>query len=221
MKLSKYEKLVKNEGYCNVVHVAGSGIWLGTQSAIYRATELPDMEGEDQVRTVLDLTEKAWGKIYMKETDTESIRNVFGMNLSEFMDGERKTEKIKVVAAYRGHWAAALRCEGDGEIIFYDESLTGHIAQEIKDSEYIVYTVRKTASGQHYVIVHDGFDVLAAIMPMQVVTQEFLADLSEFQALCTEQYYREKDRADAAAALTDAEEQEAEQIGMEDVQDGE
>ena len=46
MKLSKYAKLVKNEGYCNVVHVAGSGIWLGTQSAIYRATELPDMEGE-------------------------------------------------------------------------------------------------------------------------------------------------------------------------------
>lgn len=221
MKLSKYVKLVKNEGYCNVVHVAGSGIWLGTRSAIFRATELPDLEGEDQVRTVLDMTEKAWKKVYMKENYAESVKDIFGMNLAEFEEGEQKTEKIKVLAAYRGYWVTALRCEGDGEIIFYNESLTGPIAQEIKDSEYIVYTVRKTTSGQRYVVVHDGFDVLAAIMPMQVVTQEFLADLAEFQALCTEQYYREKDRADAAAALADAEEQEAEQIGMEDVQDGE
>ena len=199
MKLSKYVKLVKNEGYCNVVHVAGSGIWRGTRSAIFRATELPDMEGEDQVRTVLDMTEKAWEKVYLKEN---------------------YAEKVKVLAAYRGYWVTALRCEGDGEIIFYNESLTGPIAQEIKDSEYIVYTVRKTTSGQRYVVVHDGFDVLAAIMPIQVVTKEFLADLSEFQAICTEQYYREKDRADAAAALADAEEQEAEQIGMEDVEKG-
>ena len=88
-----------------------------------------------------------------------------------------------------------------------------------KNGDYITYTVRKTSAGQRYVVVHNGFDVLAAIMPMQIVTQEYLADLSEFQALCTEQYYREKDRADAAAALADAEEQEAEQIGMEDVQE--
>lgn len=75
MKLSKYVKLVKNEGYCNVVHVAGSGIWLGTRSAIFRATELPDLEGEDQVRTVLDMTEKAWEKVYMKENYAESVKD--------------------------------------------------------------------------------------------------------------------------------------------------
>lgn len=219
MKLSKYVKLVKSCGYCAVIHVAGSGIWLGTPNAVYRATELPEMEGEDQVRTVLDMTEKAWEKVYLKESWAESIRNIFGMNLAEFEEGEQKTERLKVLAVHKGVWATGLRCANDGEIIFYNEALTAPLSEEIKNSEYITYTVRKTSEGQRYVVVHNGFDVLAAIMPMQIVTQEYLADLAEFQALCTEQYYREKDRADAAAALADAEEQEAEQIGMEDVQD--
>lgn len=39
MKLSKYVKLVKGGGYCMVAHVEDSGIWLGTGSAIFRATE--------------------------------------------------------------------------------------------------------------------------------------------------------------------------------------
>lgn len=40
MKLSKFANLVKNGGRCAVLHVAGSGIWLSTGTAIYRATEL-------------------------------------------------------------------------------------------------------------------------------------------------------------------------------------
>ena len=64
MKLSKYVKLVKGGGYCMVAHVEDSGIWLGTRSAIFRATELPDMVGEEQVRTVLDMPEKAWEPLH-------------------------------------------------------------------------------------------------------------------------------------------------------------
>lgn len=222
MKLSKYVKLVKSCGYCAVIHVAGSGIWLGTPNAVFWATELPEMEGEDQVRTVLDMTEKAWEKVYLKESYAESIRNIFGMNLSEFEEGEQKTEKIKVLAVHKGVWATGLRCANDGEIIFYNEALTAPFAEEIKNGEYITYTVRKTSTGQRYVVLHNGFDVLAAIMPMQIVTQEYLADLAEFQALCTEQYYREQQRAEAAAALAELEaapKEEVEQIGMEDSTD--
>lgn len=67
MKLSKFANLVKNGGRCAVLHVAGSGIWLSTGTAIYRATELPDMEGSEQVRTVLDMTADAWKKVYLTE----------------------------------------------------------------------------------------------------------------------------------------------------------
>ena len=72
MKLSKFANLVKNGGRCTVLHVAGSGIWLSTGTAIYRATELPDMEGSEQVRTVLDMTADAWKKVYLTEDWPES-----------------------------------------------------------------------------------------------------------------------------------------------------
>ena len=38
MKLSKYAKLVKEGGYCSVIHAEDSGIWLGTRAALFRAT---------------------------------------------------------------------------------------------------------------------------------------------------------------------------------------
>lgn len=214
MKLSKYVRLVKDGGYCIVAHVAGSGIWLGTRTAIYKATELPDMAGEDQVRTVLDVPEKEWEKVYLKEEYHDSINNIFGMNLASYEEGEQDTEKINMMALPHGLRASCRRCMDDGELIFYDERLLAPLAEQIKDSDYITYTARKTASGLRYLVVHDGFAVLAAIMPMKVVSDGFLADLSEFQAICTEQFYREKQRA--AEATEQSGEPEAEQIGMEE-----
>lgn len=76
MKLSKFANLVKNGGRCAVLHVAGSGIWLSTGTAIYRATELPDMEGSEQVRTVLDMTADAWKKVYLTEDWPESVSKI-------------------------------------------------------------------------------------------------------------------------------------------------
>lgn len=107
----------------------------------------------------------------------------------------------------------------DGELIFYREAMLSPLAEQIKESDYIRYTVRKMESGQRYLVVHDGFEVLAAIMPVRIVTEKYLADLSEFQALCTEQFYRERARGELAAQET--EEPDAEQIGMEDTPENE
>ena len=60
MKISKFVKLVKDTGRCIVADVAGDGIWLGNGHALYRATGLPRMESSEQVRTVLDVPEKAF-----------------------------------------------------------------------------------------------------------------------------------------------------------------
>lgn len=192
MKLSKHVKLVKGGGYCMVAHVEDSGIWLGTRSAIFRATELPDMVGEERVRTVLDMPEKAWEKVHFDERWEGTVKSIFGMNLSDYADGEQDTEKLKVMAAPDGLWCDCRRSMDDGELIFYREAMLSPLAEQIKESDYIRYTVRKMESGQRYLVVHDGFEVLAAIMPVRIVTEKYLADLSEFQALCTEQFYRER-----------------------------
>ena len=192
MKLSKFANLVKNGGRCAVLHVAGSGIWLSTGTAIYRATELPDMEGSEQVRTVLDMTADAWKKVYLTEDWP---------------------------AAPNGLWCSACRCKVDGELIFYNEAYLAPLAEEIKKSEYIYYTARQTQTGQRYLVVHDGMDVLAAIMPMNILKEEYINDLAEFQALCMEQFYKDKERREAVIEEAEDDAEDAGQIGMEDVQE--
>ena len=67
-------------------------------------------------------------------------------------------------------------------------------------------------------MVHDGMDGLAAIMPMNLLKEEYINDFAEFQALCMEQFYKDKERREAV--IEEAEE-DAGQIGMEGVEDGE
>lgn len=219
MKISKFVKLVKNTGHCIVAEVEGSGIWLGNGHGFYRATNLPRMEGREQVRTVLDVQEKAWEKVHLEEEWFGSVRNVMGMNLADYDKEEKRTEKVRVVAAMDGLWAACCRCD-DGELIFYQENLLSPIMDEVENSSYIMFTVRRMTSGQRYLAVHDGMNLLAAIMPMKVVSREYLASLAEFEAMCTEQLFREQAREndlEADTADTEAREEKGEQIGMEDV----
>lgn len=179
MKLSKFANLVKNGGRCAVLHVAGSGIWLSTGTAIYRATELPDMEGSEQVRTVLDMTADAWKKVYLTEDWPESVSNVLGLNLAPYAQGEQDTEKLKVAAAPNGLWCSACRCKVDGELIFYNEAYLAPLAEEIKKSEYIYYTARQTEAGQRYLVVHDGM-VFADTGGEQPHTYEFMGTFNEW-----------------------------------------
>lgn len=230
MKLSKYAALVRKGGYCIAAHVEGDGVWLGTSAAIYRAAELPDAEGEEQIRAMLDISEKAWEKVYLKEVWVESVRDIFGMDLSPYVKGEQDAEKLRTAIAPNGLWSSVVRCKQDDELLFYNDGLLSPLQEELKDSDYVKYTVRIRQDGSRFLVVHDGLDVLAAVLPRLIINEEFLGDLAEFQALCTEQFYREKNRArvdayiDRPAEVEAAEEaeDEAEQIGMEDAaEDGE
>lgn len=215
MKISKFVKLVKNAGRCIVADVEDSGIWLGNGYGFYRATNLPKMSGREQVRTVLDVPEKAWEKVHLEEEEFESVRNVMGMNLSDYDKGEKRAEKVRVVAALDGVWAACCRCN-DGELIFYRESLLSPIMDEVENSDYSMFTVRRMTNGQRYLAVHDGMNLLAAVMPMQVVSQEYLVSLAEFEAMCTEQLYREQARTGDEPDTVEPEGDDGEQIGMEE-----
>ena len=216
MKLSKYANLVKNCGRCIVAHVGNSGIWLGTGYALYCATELPEMESEEQVRTVLDMPEKAWKKVHMTETYADSVVDVLGLNLAPYDAGEQDTEKLKVMAAPNGLWCACRRCKVDGDLIFYNEAFLAPIAEEIKNSDFIGFTARRTESGQRYLVVHNGLDVLAAIMPLDILKDEYINDLAEFQALCMEQFYKEKKRKNEIIEAAEDDPEDAGQIGMEE-----
>jgi len=219
MKLAKYAQIAKREGCCSLLNVAGDGVWLATRSAVYRASDLPQIESGEEMRAVLDLTEKDWKKIYYKTNECESLDNVLGMYLRNHDPEEAYAKKMQMQAVYKGRLATGLLCS-DGELVFYDESLLGPVAKEIDDSDYVETVVRKYATGQRYVVVKNGFEVIAAVMPLNIVSQEYLEKLAEFEVHCTQQFAREKARIDfivAKAAEQEAEE-EAEQIAMEDAE---
>ena len=81
------------------------------------------MVGEEQVRTVLDMPEKAWEKVHFDERWEGTVKSIFGMNLSDYADGEQDTEKLKVMAAPDGLWCDCRRSMDDGELIFYREAM--------------------------------------------------------------------------------------------------
>ena len=214
MKLSKFVKRAKSESYCVVIHADDSGIWLGTRLALYNATELPYMEGKEQAGAVLDIDSKAWEKMFFDEKYTAHAGADFGMNLTETDPTEQEARRVPLEMFYKGMGLVGLVYGNGGELIFYDAALIAPIADVVKTSDYIQTVVRKTAGGAPYVVIKDGFEVLAVFVPVKIITKQFLEDLSEFESACVSQYMREQKQA-LDAADPDKQDEGAEQIGME------
>lgn len=216
MKLSKFAQTAKRFGMCAEYRVERDCVWLSNGYAIYRAAGLPEFYGREQARAVLSLDEKQMEKIVFREIDCADLFDVQGMNLNETDAQEKDTKPVNVVAIVGGKYASAVIAK-DGETVFYDNALLSPLSDVMKDSDYMEMTIRQTASGQRYIAVKDGMMMLAALMPMQIVSDKYLADLAEYQAICTDQLFRE--RARAAATTTEQPEEPAEQTELEEQTD--
>lgn len=138
----------------------------------------------------------------------------FGMNLTETDPTEQEARRVPLEMFYKGMGLVGLVYGNGGELIFYDAALIAPIADVVKTSDYIQTVVRKTAGGAPYVVIKDGFEVLAGFAPLKIITKQFLEDLSEFESACVSQYMREQKQA-LDAADPDKQDEDAEQIGME------
>lgn len=172
MKLSKFVKRAKSESYCMVIHADDSGIWLGTRLALYNATELPYMEGKEQAGAVLDIDSKAWEKMFFDEKYTAHAGADFGMNLTETDPTEQEARRVPLEMFYKGMGLVGLVYGSGGELIFYDAALIAPIADVVKTSDYIQTVVRKTAGGAPYVVIKDGFEVLAGFAPLKIINRK-------------------------------------------------
>ena len=92
----------KSESYCVVIHADDSGIWLGTRLALYNATELPYMEGKEQVGAVLDIDSKAWEKMFFDEKYAETAGADFGVNLTDADPLEQEARRVPLEMFYKG-----------------------------------------------------------------------------------------------------------------------
>lgn len=212
MKISKFVQIVKRRGRGIVIHLEGGGIVLSTGTAIYKTPGLPDMHGEEQIRTVLDIEPKQMEKIYISEDYAQDISDIYGCDLSDGYDGTIGAKKLQTSVFVGGRFAQALEAD-DGELIFYDDALFEPLKDVEKESEYITLAVRKTPKGQRYVIFMDGFEVLAAVMPIDVVNEDYLKELKKFEEKVYRQLMRNKARK--------KEKEEAEKQGEFDPETGE
>lgn len=185
MKISKFVQTIKSTGQCIVFHAPGE-IYLSNGKAIYTAPEIPDITGMSQIAAVLDI-------------DPEKLKKLVVLE-----------ERCKDRAVIGGNIYAAFLCHNNGETIFFDESLLAPIKDRIKKEDaYIDYTARIHPKGYKYIIVKDGIEVLAAILPTEVLSDRYIKDLREFYLRCEEQYKWQQAADIARAAEQDTQEEAA------------
>lgn len=202
MKISKFVQTIKSTGQCAVIHAPGE-IYLSTGYSIYKAPELPDITGMSQIAAVLDVDPKKLKKIHIEEYHCEDKANILGFDLSEYPHGELETMPLDIAAVIKENIFKVFVCRDNGEMIFFDESLLAPIKDRIKKEDaYIDYTARIHPEGYKYIIVKDGIEVLAAILPVKVLSEKYIKDLREFYIRCADQYTGQQ-----AAAITKAAEQ--------------
>ena len=75
--------------------------------------------------------------------------------------------------------------------MFYNSALTAPISDVMKESDYIQTVIRTAANGAKVIVIKDGFEPLAAIMPVKILGKQFMQALYELENLCAGQYEKE------------------------------
>lgn len=216
MKLSKFANTVKKTGNLILVHVADGGLWLSNGYALYRASGLPEGVDRETILAVLDFDSKTAERVRVQEKQVETVLDVLGLNLSDSMTPDIRANQTSLTVIYKGELATALLCQ-DGVLVFYNQSLAYPLADVFKESDYAETVVRRKENGERYVVIRDGMETVAAILPMQLLSQKFISDLQDFEQRCTLQFVRER-RGEPQSAQTE-ERSDADQIGMEGIDD--
>lgn len=208
MKLQAFSRTAKKTHHCTVFKrsTACSGpdeMILSNGGALYRCGCIPPVSGESQICALLDINDQQRDKMTINEEAYLTLDEVAGwVNLQDGeTPDESETENVKIGVTHDGRSYAALK-SSDGELIFYDPALLIPLKDEIK-SAYFKLRSRIGDNGRtrfRYLIAKDGFTTLAALMPVIVLSDEFMADLSEFAYACRQQKQLEGERIASCGA---------------------
>ena len=193
MKLTKFKKLVKKSGACTVVEIEDVGIWLTNGHAIYRATELPHMDDILQVYAILDIAPNKKNSPIVNITNNGYELNYGYINLQDYPeeDGEVEAEELMIQAAYKNNIFNVLFSKG-GEMVFYNAEYLAPIIDRVEEG-YVRFFIRGKDE-RKYIAVKDGFQLIAAIMPVKFLSDEYLSELQDYQLACMDQFRKEQER---------------------------
>ena len=215
MKITKFAKLVKKSGRCEVINIYEEGVWLSNGQALYKATQLPLLDDFGQVYAVLDIPPNKKKSPIVNITDkTEKKFGLVDFQEEPEDGSEVKAEELKIQAAYQGLVCNVLWSE-DKELLFYSADLLAPIYERIAEG-YVRYYVRGKGNDK-YIVIKDGFELIACIMPLKFLHKEYISDLQDYLNACVDQFGREeerekaKEREDGEQMSVETQQQEAEE----------
>lgn len=146
--------------------------WLGDGYAVYPMAGLPYMD-TDNICAMFDISEKKQEKLTFRHSDApESI------NWEDTDPVERQLKDPKLCVRYEGR--ELLPLETSAGIIFIQEKYLA----PLDNLDYMHLYERRSRDGGVYIVAKIGMVIQAVIMPMDVVSREFVDRMEELTALC-------------------------------------
>lgn len=176
MKLKKLAALCKRTGTLWMVS-RGSVLFAGTDMALYRLPgTLPLIHKPEELMAVLGYSDKEAEKLYIKNDKYNELLKNGGPCLDDAWEGERICDESHFDLVAGESVLHGLECD-DATMGFIDNDLLDPIVDDV--SSYTEFYRRQMPTGKYYYVIKDGVDLLAVIMPMQVLNDEFAGRLEE------------------------------------------
>ncbi len=175
MKVKKAIDLFKKHGSIHI-HDGPDFQWITDGSAIYPLFELPDFT-EETICIAYDIDFKKSAKMNIKRYPDlpESI------NLEDSIKEEKEVEEYtKFSLIYGGRCLKAFVAENG--IVFIDSAYLAPLSDI--SYENIRYFERTSTQGTTYIAVKNGLELVAAIFPVKVIEDTFVAEINTFAQLC-------------------------------------
>lgn len=176
MDLKKLAALCKRTGTLRLVHM-GSTLFAGTDTALYKLPgTLPVIHNPEELMAVLGYTDKVAGKMYTKSDIYDELLKNGGPCLEDALEGERICDESRYDLIAGNYVLHGLECD-DATIDFIDNAILAPVSDEI--GGYTEFYRREMPSGKHYYVLKDGTDLLAMVLPLQVLSDELAGNLEE------------------------------------------
>lgn len=182
MKMKKLASLCKRRGVLQIVEWNGQ-LFAGPNGVLYKLpSTLPKINTQDELVAVLGYSDKEKDKILsMWEKPDGSGRVMGGVNLESAEQGERICDEAAFDLAAKGVTLRGLACE-DGKMAFIDTELLGPVEEEVSD--YSEFYKRRTAGGEEYFVLKDGFDLRAVFLPYRIISRDFIMKMRDMADMC-------------------------------------
>ena len=174
MIIKKIIDLCKKRGICFLYE--GKDVqYISDGAAIYPMYNLPRFDENTLCRTY-DITDTQQEKIHFSHDKNLPIN----IDLSDNTDSETLCQKGPMVLSIAGGGAVPyITSQG---LMFINAKYFAPLS-DVRDNMLEVYE-RISTSGDTYFVIKSGFVLLAAVTPYEVITREFIEDLSTLTNMC-------------------------------------